>query len=350
MHQSRTSILALALASSVSALLLPANPGRVAKVHMTAKEPTHQVVTPPTIWPSRSWARRGFYHTDYGSIHYVYGGDFSTSAPTLAFFHMNPRSTADFEQTIELLHADYSFVAFDYFGQGHSDDDPRSGSNAVDTDFVSAGEFASYAVAIMDSLSVDQFVPIGASSGSGIALNLAALLPQRVASLVLINSIWYYPEVAKNVKKYMNPRSPPLAVNGSHLIDAWKNINGQPTFNGPRGQPTLQDLALQESKTVDVMRSRTTQWQYIMMYLTHNENEKIAQLQALSSRVLVVWGSLFIERYDSFGMRVTDQRSVVEGAIRNKDVLEIDNCAETIGTQNAPALAAAIRQLVDRAQ
>jgi len=33
MHQSRT-FLALALANSVSALLLPANPGRVATVHM----------------------------------------------------------------------------------------------------------------------------------------------------------------------------------------------------------------------------------------------------------------------------------------------------------------------------
>jgi len=38
MYQSRT-ILALALANSVSALLLPANPGRVAKVHMAATEP-----------------------------------------------------------------------------------------------------------------------------------------------------------------------------------------------------------------------------------------------------------------------------------------------------------------------
>ena len=44
MYQSRT-ILALALANSVSALLLPANPGRVAKVHMTATEPAAPAVT-----------------------------------------------------------------------------------------------------------------------------------------------------------------------------------------------------------------------------------------------------------------------------------------------------------------
>eukprot|EP00966_Prymnesium_polylepis_P274928 6352742-Prymnesium_polylepis.1 len=209
-----------------------------------------------TSWPSRSWARRGFYHTEYGSIHYVYGGNFSAPAPTLAFFHMNPRSTADFEQTIDLLHADYPFVAFDYFGQGHSDDDPRSGSDSVDTDFVSAGDFAAYAVAVMDNLGVGQFVPIGAASGSGIALNLAASWPHRVASSVLINPIWYYPEVAANVKKYMwLGKSPPLVANGSHLIDAWNNINGQPVGR---------DLALQESKTVDVVRARTTEWQYIM--------------------------------------------------------------------------------------
>ena len=44
MYQSRT-ILALALANSVSALLLPANPGRVAKVHMAATEPVAPAVT-----------------------------------------------------------------------------------------------------------------------------------------------------------------------------------------------------------------------------------------------------------------------------------------------------------------
>ena len=43
MYQSRT-ILALALANSVSALLLPANPGRVAKVHMSAVEPATPAV------------------------------------------------------------------------------------------------------------------------------------------------------------------------------------------------------------------------------------------------------------------------------------------------------------------
>ena len=38
-------LLALALANSVSALLLPANPGRVAKMHMTATEPAAPAVT-----------------------------------------------------------------------------------------------------------------------------------------------------------------------------------------------------------------------------------------------------------------------------------------------------------------
>ena len=46
MHQSRT-FLALALANSVSALLLPANPGRVATVHMAATEPAAKVFPVP---------------------------------------------------------------------------------------------------------------------------------------------------------------------------------------------------------------------------------------------------------------------------------------------------------------
>ena len=48
---SRT-ILALALANSVSALLLPANPGRVAKVRMAATEPAAPVETNPFPTPA----------------------------------------------------------------------------------------------------------------------------------------------------------------------------------------------------------------------------------------------------------------------------------------------------------
>ena len=51
MYQSRT-ILALALANSVSALLLPANPGRVAKVHMAATEPA---VEPAKVFPTPAY-------------------------------------------------------------------------------------------------------------------------------------------------------------------------------------------------------------------------------------------------------------------------------------------------------
>ena len=51
MNLSRT-ILALALANSVSALLLPANPGRVAKVRMAATEPAAPVETNPFPTPA----------------------------------------------------------------------------------------------------------------------------------------------------------------------------------------------------------------------------------------------------------------------------------------------------------
>ena len=82
------------------------------------------------------------------------------------------------------------------------------------------------------------------------------------------------------------------------------------------------------------------------MYVHHNAQEKMAMLKGLSSRVLVVWGGLFFKTYDAIGMRATEQRPLVEGAIQHRQVLEFENCVETVGTQNATALATAIRQLV----
>ena len=154
-------------------------------------------------WPSRPWARRGFWPTPFGSIHYVYGGDFGGSQPTLAFFHMNPRSTADYEQTIDLVRERHPFVAFDYFGQGHSDDDPRYLSNNVDTDFVNATEYAAIALAILDHLGVGKFVPVGAETGTAPALLLCHAAPERAVGTVMINPIYYFPDVSARVKQYM---------------------------------------------------------------------------------------------------------------------------------------------------
>ena len=47
-------------------------------------------------------------------------------------------------------------------------------------------------------------------------------------------------------------KAPDLVANGSHLIDAW---------NDPNSQPTETNLLLQESKTLDRLRARLTQWQ-----------------------------------------------------------------------------------------
>ena len=171
-------------------------------------------------WPSRPWSQRGFYPTQYGSVHYVYSGNFSSAAPALVFFHMNPGSTANFEQTIDLLHTDFPFVAFDFFGQGHSDDDPRYNSTDIDINFVNASEFADFALAVLDELKAERFVLVGALSGTATSLAIAEAVPHRLDAIVLINPMWYFKDVAKSVRKCVQMLR--LAcIWLAHVLHAW---------------------------------------------------------------------------------------------------------------------------------
>ena len=87
-------------------------------------------------------------------------------------------------------------IALDARGHGHSEWDPGE-------DYVTDSHFADVVVAL-SSLGIGRFAVAGFSMGGGIAMLLAAALPERVSSLVVVDS-------------YPDPRMTP----GSRRIASW---------------------------------------------------------------------------------------------------------------------------------
>ena len=115
---------------------------------------------------SRSWATRAFKNTPHGQIHYVYGGDFKAT-PTVVLFHSHPRSAGEFAYLLDSLHPSHSFVAFDYFGMGASDD--CTSCNATLNEYVSIPAFGEYAKEVLSLLEVGRYASVGSLKGAAIA-------------------------------------------------------------------------------------------------------------------------------------------------------------------------------------
>merc|ERR1712166_19181 len=118
---------------------------------------------------SRPWATRGFHSTPQGQIHYVHCGDFATTK-TLVLFHGHPRSTTEYSYLMDTLHSRYSFVAFDYFGFGSSDDCLTC--NSTLNEYVSIQHFAEYAQQVLAMLRVGRYAAVGSLKGASIATTL----------------------------------------------------------------------------------------------------------------------------------------------------------------------------------
>ncbi|MHA2938443.1 alpha/beta fold hydrolase [Vibrio sp. RC27] len=96
------------------------------------------------------------------------------------------------EQVAELSQS-YRCIIPDFFGHGLSDPLPYSGFDLTD--------YAKHVLALLDSLDIKDFSLAGLSLGGMWSVELTMLVPQRVKSLVLLNTfVGFEPEV--NCTKY----------------------------------------------------------------------------------------------------------------------------------------------------
>jgi uncharacterized protein (TIGR00369 family) len=173
----------------------------------TAAEPAAPFAAPPsplertptpTVSPSMTTELIGMaplargkrkIRTFAGDIAYLRTGQ----GPPLVLLHGIPSSSYLWRDVIEPLSATFELLAPDLLGYGDSD-------KRMDVDLSIAAQ-ARYVVAFMETLGVHQAAVAGHDIGGGVAQLMAVDEPQRVARLILIDSIvdnnWPIPDIAR---------------------------------------------------------------------------------------------------------------------------------------------------------
>jgi uncharacterized protein (TIGR00369 family) len=124
-----------------------------------------------------------------GDIAYLRSGQ----GPALVLLHGIPSSSYVWRDVIEPLSATFEVLAPDLLGYGDSD-------KRLDVDLSIAAQ-ARYVVAFMETIGIHQAAVAGHDIGGGVAQLMAVDEPQRVARLILIDSIvdnnWPIPDIAR---------------------------------------------------------------------------------------------------------------------------------------------------------
>ena len=124
-----------------------------------------------------------------GDVAYLRKGQ----GPALLLLHGIPSSSYRWRDVIDPLAATFDVLAPDLLGYGDSD-------KRLDADLSIAAQ-ARYMVAFMESIGVHQAAVVGHDIGGGIAQLMAADEPQRVARLILVDSVvgnnWPVADIAR---------------------------------------------------------------------------------------------------------------------------------------------------------
>jgi len=283
---------------------------------------------PPSV-ATRSWATRYFHNTPRGQIHVTRSLSLDPARQTLVLLHGHPRSTAEWVGVLdEMVPAGFNFVAFDYFGMGHSDDCLSCNFTSV----VEFPEFVGYVKDALQALGVTRFVPVGNLKGFAIAQELAAQSPTQVEKLVLLNPAFFTPDIEAKVRSYMGGlEHPVLNATGQHLLTVWNDPSDSP-------KPDLTAMTL---KATDELRALWTGYQYILAGLNHNNNT-ITQLKTISAETLVVWGTAALAGWDAYGFHCDLFQKLITDAIQHGTILRIADGSEGMTSANSSLVADAL--------
>jgi pimeloyl-ACP methyl ester carboxylesterase len=116
-------------------------------------------------------------------IAYRRGGE----GPALLFLHGIAGSSQTWVPAMELLRAEYTMVAPDLLGHGHS---------AKPMGDYSLGNFASIMRDLLQMLEIDRVTVVGQSFGGGVAMQFAYQFPERCERLVLVDAGGFGREVS----------------------------------------------------------------------------------------------------------------------------------------------------------
>ena len=160
-----------------------------------------------------SQLKRGFVLSPHGNIEYFEVG----SGDPLVMLHSTPNSCMAYRDIAPLLAGDVRAIAMSTMGYGQSDRPPAP--------YTTLTEFARAVTWLLDGLGLERASVYGNSTGSQIALALAAEFPERVDRLILEEVFnWGTPSrraVHERLHRYYEE-----STDGSHLLDLWRKVGG----------------------------------------------------------------------------------------------------------------------------
>lgn len=104
----------------------------------------------------------------------------SGSGPTVVFLHGYPENLQVWSRVIPLLTDRFETIAIDWPGMGYSDEWPGGATPQIK---------AKHLLAILDELNIERPILVGLDMGGQPALAFAAAYPDRIARLVVMNSL-----------------------------------------------------------------------------------------------------------------------------------------------------------------
>ncbi len=176
--------------------------------------------------------KRMFADTPEGQIYYRTEGD---GAPVL-FTHKASLSSEEFTELLPSVGKKYRAIAVDVLGCGNSDQ-PNFKPQIED--------YARNVIHFLDALKIGKTNIVGRLFGASIAVEIAAVYPERVNKLVLCDCLYVEPEVLKKAEQEYRNETVVFKEDGSHLINVW---------NGRRAKPPVK-LEMAQRATIEYLKS-----------------------------------------------------------------------------------------------
>lgn len=121
---------------------------------------------------SETTVRFAYADTPLGQLHYAEAGE----GTPIVLLHQTPRSADEFAEVQPLLAAGHRVIAMDMYGFGQSA--KPAGPQTIE-------HYASGVHALTDELGLDRFAVLGHHTGSFVAVEVAAAVPERVTAVIL---------------------------------------------------------------------------------------------------------------------------------------------------------------------
>jgi haloalkane dehalogenase len=173
--------------------------------------------------------------------------------PALVLLHQSPLSSADLVPMMAELAPDFTCLAFDTAGYGHSDPLPQANPAIAD--------YAEAVLAALDAAGVGRFLLYGNHTGGCIAAELARRHPERVAACALDGYVIFTPEEQRDLLAHYTPSLAPR-WDGTHLVWLWARIRHEYAWfpwhrpgDGMRVDVDLPDARALHERMIDWLRA-----------------------------------------------------------------------------------------------